>query len=665
MLRNTPGRKNNYLYLLAVFILLFTVSCVPKTLVSVPGYPGAASPKPQKHPSATVDQKLKKAEELCYEKKYRECAGVYEELLKENPRNRELTPLILSRLQKVFLKTGDYEKSEEYGNRIISEYPDYRGMPGVHVDLIEAYLGKGDLDRALEDGQRLWTYLGDQEDKARLAYILARVFSEKKDSLNAFYWLVESERLAASAELKDRIYQQMTKVCSQLSKSQVSSLLPEFTGRFPELWLQTRLIEILVDDGDLDKAAEKLNSLADTYPMHPLAKKFAQLKEAIEQQRNVDDTAIGCLIPLNGPLQPYARRLLRGLYLAQELYNLSTWGKPIKIIVKDSSDSNGVVTAVDELVNDHHVLAIIGPLSRKVVDDAAREAQKLRVPIITLSQKTSVADIGDYVFRVFLTNKAQVKLLVAYAAGELELERFGILYPNDSYGRFFEKAFSEELEKFRVKVMAKVGYDPGTTDFTLPIRNLFVEAGLPLPDRHKKEKPISVLSPPAFDAIFLPDQVQTASLIASQLVYNDVIGVRLFGTNLWNTPRLEKEYAPYLEGAIFVGGFFAGSTRPEVQQFVERFEASYDEKPQYLEAQAYDVLNLLLAAKNNAENQSRGAIRVELYRIKDFEGVTGKMSILPSGDVDKELFLLSVKNGKITEVRIDQDRLYMKAKAME
>ena len=144
-----------------------------------------------------------------------------------------------------------------------------------------------------------------------------------------------------------------------------------------------------------------------------------------------------------------------------------------------------------------------------------------------------------------------------------------------------------------------------------------------------------------------------------------MIGVRLFGTNLWNTPRLEKEYAPYLEGAIFVGGFFADSMKVEVQQFVERFEANYDEKPQYLEAQAYDVLNLILTAKSRAENLSRGAIRSELLKIRDFEGVTGKMTILPSGDVRKELFLLSIRSGRITELKVDQDRLYLKMEGMQ
>ena len=646
--------------LLMLVALAFLASCVPKGLVQIPGYPGVANRAPEKTRTTELDAKLKEAEDLCYQGQYKKCAAIYKKLLEKYPKDPKITPLLLSRLQKAYLSSGDYDVSETYGKRLLSEYPNYYGAPEVHVNLIEAAVEKGELQRALKDGQKLWAFLGDTEEKARLAYLLSRIFTKKKDGLDAFYWLVEAERLAAGAELKNRIYSQMTKVVSLLNEHQVKSLLPEYRGRFPELWLETRLVEIMIDNGKLDEAAGRLNYLINSFPMHPLAQKFRELREAIEQERDVDADAIGCLLPLSGRLQPYGRRLLRGLYMAQELYNLSTWEQPIKIIVKDSNSEDGIASVVDELVRDHHVLAIMGPLSRKVVDEAALEAQKLRVPIVTLTQKEDVVNIGDYVFRVFLTNREQARLLVSYAVGELGFHNFGILYPEDKYGRFFEHAFSEEMKKLPVKLMADVGYDPGTTDFTRPIRNLFVRAGIPLPTKNRKEKPISVLSPPVFDAIFLPDQVQTASLIASQLVYNDVVGVRLFGTNLWNTPRLEKEYAPYLEGAIFTGGFFAGSSNPEVQQFVERFEASYDEKPQYLEAQAYDVLNLILEARKRAERPSRGAIRSQLLKIRNFEGVTGKMSILPSGNAKKEMFLLTVRGGEIRELNVDQEELYLK-----
>ncbi len=645
---------------LLLAVLFFVTSCIPRGAVRIPGYPGKTTQAPARTRGAELDTRLKEAENFCYQEKYQECIDIYEGLLKEYPDDPKITPVLLSRLQKAYLDKGDYAASEKYGKKVLTGYPNYYGISEVHVNLIEAGVEKGDLDTALRNGQKLWGYLGNDEEKARLAYLLSRIFTEKKDALDAFYWLVEAEKLAAGAELKEKIYSQMTKVVSLLNEHQVESLLSEFKGQFPELWLQTRLVEAMIDNGELDRASQRLDYLISSYPMHPLAEKFKELRQAIDQERNVDANAIGCLLPLSGSLQPYGRRLLRGLYMAQELYNLSTWEEPIRIIVKDSNGEDGIAKAVDELVEDHHVIAIIGPLSRKVADEAASEAQKLRVPIVTLTQKEDVVNMGDYVFRVFLTNREQAKLLVSYAVGELGLQTFGILYPEDNYGRFFENEFSEQLNKLQVRLMAKVGYEPGTTDFTQPIRNLFVKAGIPLPAKSSKEKPISVLSPPAFDAIFLPDQVQTASLIASQLVYNDVVGVRLFGTNLWNTPRLEREYAPYLEGAIFVGGFFAESLKPEVQQFVEQFEANYDEKPQYLEAQAYDVLNLILAAKEKADNRSRGAIRYELLHIRNFEGVTGKISILPSGDSQRELFLLTVRNGKITELNVDQKQLFLK-----
>ena len=66
--------------------------------------------------------------------------------------------------------------------------------------------------------------------------------------------------------------------------------------------------------------------------------------------------------------------------------------------------------------------------------DAAKEAELQKIPIITLSQQDNIPEVGDFVFRNFLTPRMQVSALVSYAINNLLVDRFAILYPREKYG---------------------------------------------------------------------------------------------------------------------------------------------------------------------------------------------------------------------------------------
>jgi ABC-type branched-subunit amino acid transport system substrate-binding protein len=68
----------------------------------------------------------------------------------------------------------------------------------------------------------------------------------------------------------------------------------------------------------------------------------------------------------------------------------------------------------------------------------------------------------------------------------------------------------------------------------------------------------------------------------------------------------------------------------------------YGEPPDLVSAQAYDATNMLLEASNGGE-ASWDRTRKNLSKVKDFPGVSGITTILPSGDSIKEVSLLQIK----------------------
>ena len=92
------------------------------------------------------------------------------------------------------------------------------------------------------------------------------------------------------------------------------------------------------------------------------------------------------------------------------------------------------------------------------------------IPIITITQKDKIPEIGDNVFRNFITPHMQVQALVSYAVESLGLRRFAILYPDENYGNTFMNLFWDQLLETGAKVVGLESYSPDQTDFADPIK---------------------------------------------------------------------------------------------------------------------------------------------------------------------------------------------------
>jgi ABC-type branched-subunit amino acid transport system substrate-binding protein len=114
---------------------------------------------------------------------------------------------------------------------------------------------------------------------------------------------------------------------------------------------------------------------------------------------------------------------------------------------------------------------------------------------------------------------------------------------------------------------------------------------------------------------------------------------------------LVKTDPEHLQGAIFVDGFFADSFRSEVNNFLDAFYTAYGREPGAMEALVYDSAAMAVGLLLKSGSGSREAFREGLLQVKGYPGVTGKTTFPPSGDAQKELFILTVRDGQIIQVR--------------
>ena len=346
------------------------------------------------------------------------------------------------------------------------------------------------------------------------------------------------------------------------------------------------------------------------------------------------------MVPLNGPNAKYGDMVVRGLNLA-----VSDWSEAHpnqKVTPGHKGRRLGARTqpprSFNELAGKEGVLAIVGPLGAQANKTVVPLANRDGIPLLSLTQKEDEAQDNSFVLHVFIDSRDLVRTLVRYCREKLKYERFACLFPDDRYGQRLSKIFSETVLEQGGTMMASASYKEKSTDFTGPLQKLMTIA--------KKNAPLSATEGTPFEALFIPDQVSTVSLIAPQLPYNNVVGVTLLGTNLWSEAPLVQAGGVYVDQALFATAFFPESQNPRVKAFSEKFATLYNSLPSYLEAQAYDALMMLLQAKavQGAQPTATRYFRT-FFRQKDFKGVAGTYTVSPKGDLERQYTILQVVNG--------------------
>jgi ABC-type branched-subunit amino acid transport system substrate-binding protein len=285
--------------------------------------------------------------------------------------------------------------------------------------------------------------------------------------------------------------------------------------------------------------------------------------------------------------------------------------------------------------------------------EAAGEAQKLKIPIITLTQKEGITDIGDYVFRSYMTNPMQIGALVKYAIEDMDLTRFAVLYPDDHYGREMVKLFREEVRRQGGEIRKVKSYDKTQTDFGDEIKEMIGLKGVSSKAKEKTGTKDDNKPDIDFDALFIPDSPGSIRMIAPQLAFYDIFisGVKLLGTSFWNSPDLLKTDSDQLEGAVFTDGFCLNSFYPETNDFIDIFYANYSREPNVMEALVYDAAGIIVKAIKEYDAETREQFRDSLLRLKNYRGVTGKISFSGTRDSQKEIFILMIKDGQIMQIK--------------
>lgn len=430
----------------------------------------------------------------------------------------------------------------------------------------------------------------------------------------------------------------LAEVAGQAPSRQVEPLLNQAADASLRAALALALAQAHLREGRAEQAEAGLNSLRQTPAAQPYLPRVEALAQELGQARQVRASAVGVILPLSGPYESHGRNVLAAVELGLGL--LSGGDQASVLFIEDSgNDPRQAVEALTRLAGERKVMAVIGPLDSASALATARQAQALKVPLITPSVVEGATKAGDYVFQNFFSPADQVAALLDEAMDRRGLKRLAVLAPRTAYGQGFAKLFDAGVLARGGQVVRTVFYDPNQTDFSTDIRQLGH-----LPPGYRGGRGDGPKPTMDFDALFIPDNVERVGLIVPQLVYHDVAGLPLLGTSLWHNPKLVEMAGRFLHNAIIPDAFDASDPSPLVAGFVGQFRQAMGRDPNVIDAHGYDAALILRGILQGPQPpRTRQGMRDVLAEIKDVPGVCGPLSVSPDRRIKKPLPLFTVR----------------------
>lgn len=293
-----------------------------------------------------------------------------------------------------------------------------------------------------------------------------------------------------------------------------------------------------------------------------LATGLATLDAAIALARTAagEPVTIGVIGPLTGQNAQYGVQRKKGFDLALEEVNTKggVKGRLLQYVFEDSqADPRQTVAIAQKFVSDPKIVVEVGDFSSTASMAASPIYQ--RAGLVQFGFTNSHPNFtkgGDFIWSNSVSQADEQPRLAKYAA-DLGFKRLAVLYLNTDWGRASQKLFTEAAKGYGVDVVASEGYQPDEKDF----RSTLVRV------RDAKPDAIVLISYYA-DGALITRQIRTVGLttpiVASGSIYS---------------PKFIELASDAANGVFTESNFFPGDNRPEVQAFVTKFRAKYNEEP--------------------------------------------------------------------------------------
>ena len=336
-------------------------------------------------------------------------------------------------------------------------------------------------------------------------------------------------------------------------------------------------------------------------------------------------------IGINAPMTGDIPKVGEGSKFAAEMWledikaagGLEVGGKkyPVEVVIEDNeSKAESAVKVNTKMITEDEVLFIVGPQSSKQAIPAGEVANNYKTPMISpWSTNPDTTKDRPFVFRGCFLDPFQGPVLANFIKEEFGFTKAAVLYDVASdYPKGLAEFFKEAWEKVNGpgSVVAFESFTTKDADFSSQLTKI-IKSGA--------------------EVLFTPQYYNEVALIVQQaheLGWNKPI----VGSDSWGSAETVELCGKDCYGLFFSTHYAAAGAKGATKAFIDRYNKAHGYVPDDVAALTWDALGLVQTAiqscgkiTGNVE-KDRQCIRDAMAKIKEYDGITGKMTFTEDGD---------------------------------
>ena len=357
---------------------------------------------------------------------------------------------------------------------------------------------------------------------------------------------------------------------------------------------------------------------------------------AFSCSRREDDTTdhttikIGYFGDLTGPTFNFGQSAINGVLMAASEINQAGGinHRKIDVVIEDDKGSpEEAARLTAKLIDQDKVVAIIAGGTSGNSRAASPKAQASHIPMISPSSTDpAVTQTGNYIFRACFVDTFQGEVMAHFAINTLKAQKAAILTDfNSPYSKGLTDYFKLSFARLGGSIVSEQTYTQGDADF---------------------KGQLSTIRSAEPDVIYIPGYYGDVALIAKQA---RMVGLKqpLLGGDGWDAPELWQLGGDALNGAYISTHYSVDDPSPAIQQFVNQYKQRYGNLlPDAHAALAFDAARLLFDAIARTGSTDSDKLRDALAQTKNFNGVTGVISIDADRNAVKPAVVLKLEDLK-------------------
>jgi branched-chain amino acid transport system substrate-binding protein len=342
-----------------------------------------------------------------------------------------------------------------------------------------------------------------------------------------------------------------------------------------------------------------------------------------------DSIKIGMSAPITGPGAFSGQLQSNGAKLAVGEVNKAggVLGRPIELVVEDDQTTNpGGVLAFSKLAGDKDIPAFLGPIRSTQVHAMAPDVLKTGKPVL-IGGTDPVLTHSDnpWLFRFRPNDTYSARVIADFGTNVLGKKKWAIVHSTDAFGTSGMKYLTAALKALGVEPVLIQGYTNNSQDFT-PVALAIRQSGADVMGSYM-----------TFEA--------DVGILAKQMRQLGV-NVTWIGSPSNATTNALKLGGPALNGTYAVADFNRDSS-PAAKDFATKYEAAYKAAPDIFASWAYDAIQVLAIAINQAKSLEPDKVRAAILSIDGYQGAEGTYKFDKNGDGLHGYNIVKNNNGAI------------------